>query len=468
MKILFSGSLMLTTSLSMDAPHLSADTPGPGAALVKQEPIDTSAYAQFFDPRLIALPQFQEQCINKIDRLSPYLKPASMKKYIECMGQQFNSAFLSMLAGEYDSKDALIQKYARFYFVGLVNYARAEMLPNSTKQVFPSNLPCPLEITDTHGFKAFLLYTNPNWIDFFYEVLLGQMSKQTLIGFLKKQLYIKRTNSFEKIFKKYVMFETGLTIKRKRGEEAPINELHRNQRPRLDLERLAQPSTTHDVDSARTTTAQPVSQPPLPAQHAPMAPRLPASQLASNQLREYKFTQSSALTGVIMFANRAMSSVFYGDPLKATAFTYEQLEYVHNINRQLFELWQQEKLGWDNYQTAHFALKNIRDSLVNHITIGTTCLLKSLRGIEMTASTEVEMIFMAYQKKEIPAEEYAQKIYNALMQAYDLAKREDLLLDFFTHAFGNSQAETATTIILPHEPLMAWYQSKVQASSRNA
>lgn len=212
----------------------------------------------------------------------------------------------------------------------------------------------------------------------------------------------------------------------------------------------------------------PVSQPPLPAQLAPMASRLSDPQPASGQIREFNFIQSNATTGTAIFANRATRSVFYGDPLKATAFTCGQLEDVHNINRQLFDLWQQKKLAWDHYQSAHFALKNIKDSLVNHITIGTLFLLKSLRGLEITASTEVERIFMAYQKKEIPAEEYAQKIYNALMQAYEFAEREDLLLDFFTHAFGDSQAQTATTIILPHEPLMAWYQSKIQASSRSA
>lgn len=168
--------------------------------------------------------------------------PASMQKYIECRGQQFDSAFLSVLAGEYHSRDVLIQQYAKFYFVGLVNYARSEILLKSIKQVFPASLPCPREITDTHGFKAFLLEAQPNWIGFFYKVLLEQMSKQTLRGFLKEQLYISRTSSFEKIFKKYVMFETGLTIKREREkevtneEESPINELHRNQRHRLDPE----------------------------------------------------------------------------------------------------------------------------------------------------------------------------------------------------------------------------------------
>lgn len=150
---------------------------------------------------------------------------------------------------------------------------------------------------------------------------------------------------------------------------------------------------------------------------------------------------------------------FYGSMEKARPATQAQRKKYQEIFANLKA--QKSTISPDNYAITKTAIKLIYQFHCENTQICRNLFYQFMRGNPSYLAYEYNpQIIIHCEQADMNIEDRAQNLYGALITSYDLAVRENLLVNFFTHAFVSPESGLIC-MEGPQKFLAAWYEDQM-------
>ncbi|WP_156956730.1 hypothetical protein [Candidatus Odyssella acanthamoebae] len=129
-------------------------------------------------------------------------------------------------------------------------------------------------------------------------------------------------------------------------------------------------------------------------------------------------------------------AIFYGDPTKASAATNEQRQKLAEILNQLFALRFNQLISEENFKIASAVLDVIGTGIKENFQICSDLFVKFSKNYQNYIQYSFDpRVVIHCEQSDMFVQDRLPAIYNTLMLAYNFAVENNILQDFFSHAF---------------------------------
>ncbi|WP_010297551.1 hypothetical protein [Candidatus Odyssella thessalonicensis] len=482
---------------------------------------DAALFAKYFEESLVAIPEFHDFLLSSIAavKVSPPLTAILTKKEMELCAVKVNFLFLSKFMLSYNlidnsaNKSRLARAFSKMYFVSLINLMYTQSNHTQESTYFPHCIESYK--VRSMGLVNFLLKSKNIERAFSYlwhhnishESLAGSDYIQIIhalrsdyhqyhtyfIQQIKAQVYVI---TYSKRKRGQIGFSSQENVSSEKWDSSP-----KRKRRASSLESLenSSPASTSPTSSAGPSSPLSFSGSSSPISSSPASFSLNSSPISlpltpdnynkedlifhqpfnANSVEYASLTQTAIATApngviltevmpgiieikykeVVFYYNQRSKYRFFGDPVQAKPASDLQLDNMQVIFKYLYDLYCKKYIKENRFIVVRSCLGIINTAIKENVQICHDLFsqFKATGLAELQYSLEPSIIINCEEVRE-RVQDRAHAIYIELIECFQLALENDLLVKFFTQAFKQNRAQNYRLVSI-RKDLEAWKET---------